>query len=82
MKLAKCNLMQRGGNAWRFLTTGRGFVVANSAASKLKYEASSGAHCRAPHDKSACEDAYFIWNENGIAAFGILTFVVDMNTAY
>ena len=72
-RLVKCNLCTRGAIFHRFLTTDRaGFSAANSkAARKLSYEVNFGAHCRAPHDKATCEDAFFFWNRNGIAAFGV-----------
>jgi hypothetical protein len=69
-RLAKSNLNGRGAIFYRFLTTDRTVFATNFAARKPKYEAHFGAHCRAPHNKMACEDAYFIWNRNGIAAFG------------
>lgn len=70
-RLAKSNLNGRGAIFYRFLTTDRTVFATNFAARKPKYEAHFGAHCRAPHNKMACEDAYFIWNRNGIAAFGV-----------
>ena len=61
----------KGKSFHRFLATDRQALV-NNAASKLKYEVTFGAHCRAPHDKNGCEDAFFIWSGNGVAAFGRL----------
>ena len=70
-RLSKCKLNARASIFYRFFTTGK-TTSCYKAASQPKYEAIFGAHCRAPHDKKKCEDAYFIWNVNGIAAFGRL----------
>jgi hypothetical protein len=73
-RLAKCNPCTKERIFHRFFKTDRSVVCAakSNAARKISYEANFGAHCRAPHDKMTCEDAYFIWNRNGIAAFGRL----------
>ena len=74
--LVKCNPCARRAIFHRLLTTDRaGFSAAinSNAARKLSYEVNFGAHCRAPHDKATCEDAFFFWNRNGVAAFGRFT---------
>ena len=68
-RFMKCNLNTTNVYFRCFLTTDKTSFSTN-AANKLKYGANFGAHCRAPHGKMACEDAFFIWNQNGIAAFG------------
>ncbi len=82
LRLAKFNRNPKGAISHRFFMTDTTVFTANYAARKTRYEANFGAHCRAPYNKMACEDAYFIWNRNSIAAFGMLgvifCIVVDM----
>lgn len=67
LRLAKCDVRQATPFC-RFVTTG---FASTKREQSARFEVDYGAHFRAPHGKDVCEDAYFVWEKPGIAAFGV-----------